>query len=103
VIAAAPESVFYLNDLGTAFSEIDLPNKSCTLRVYRTKDEAAHAKDVLGIFFGMKTEVATSKLSDVLGSARDSDEYIRVVLCEYDALGELIDVETLLDPHQTVS
>lgn len=103
MIAAVPESVFYLDDLGSAFSEIDLPKKSLVLRVYRTKDEAAHAKDVLGIFFGIKAIVATNKLTDVLGSARSSEEYIRVLLCEYDALGELIDVETLLDPHSPVS
>jgi len=58
---------------------------------------------VLGVFFGIKAIVATNKLTDVLGSARTSEEHIRVVLCEYDALGELIEAETLLDPHATVS
>ncbi len=98
-----PEAVFYLDDLGSAFSEIDLANKSLTLRVYRTKHEAAQAKDVLSVFFGIKSVVATNKLSDVLSSARTSEEHVRVVLCEYDALGELIEVETFLDPKKSLN
>lgn len=103
MISEVPQSVFYLDDLGSAFSEIDLPNKSLILRVYRTKDEASHAKDVLGLFFGIKAVVATDKLSDVLKSARKSEEHIRVVLCEYDVLGEMIEAEVVLDPHRPMN
>jgi hypothetical protein len=103
VIGEAPQSVFYLDDLGSAFSEIDLPNKSLILRVYRTKEEASHAKDVLGIFFGVKALVASDKLSDVMRSARTSEEHVRVVLCEYDALGEMVETEVLLDPHKSIN
>ncbi len=102
MIFEAPEKVFYLDDLGFAFSEIDLPRKSLTLRVYRTKEEAAHAKDVLGIFFGIKSLVVSDNLSDILLSARAADEHIRIVMCEYDALGEMIEAEVLMDSHRAL-
>jgi hypothetical protein len=101
MISQVPESVFYLDDLGSAFSEIDLPNKSLILRVYRTEKEASQAKDILGIFFGIKAVVTTTTLQNILRSAMDSEEWIRVVFCEFDATGELVEVETLLDPHVT--
>ena len=103
MISEAPASVFYLDDLGSAFSENDLPGKALVLRVFRTKEEASQAKDVLGIFFGIKSQVVKAKLFDVMASARMADEHIQVILCEYDALGELIVSETLLDPHRPLN
>ncbi len=99
MIASLPKSVFYLDDLGTIFGEIDVPRQSVTLRVFRTKEEAGLAKDVLKTFFGVQTVIEADKLSEVLKTARTADDPIRVVLCEYDALGELIEAEVLLDPY----
>lgn len=75
------------------------------LRVFETAEETELYKTILTFFHGDNVKskpVKDMRLAGVLNVALRAKKPTRVVFCEFDGAGQLVDVETLVDPKQGV-
>jgi hypothetical protein len=84
----------------------DVYERVQVLRVFETAEEAEVYKITMAIFYtddpSKPKKVKTMDLAGVLDVARRAKRPTRVVFCEYDGAGQLVDVEVLRDPTQSV-